>query len=88
VSFYDTRNDPNSKKTDRYVTYSTNGGLTWSANTKVTTVMSNETVNFDANQYGDYQNMDASSVNTFFLTWTDSRVPSLDEEQAGARTTP
>ena len=73
ISFYDTRNDATSKKTDQYISFSTDGGLTWGANQRLTTASSNETLGgADANQYGDYQNIDGG---TGFVqpVWTDSR---------------
>src|SRR5206468_1332666 len=74
ISFYDTRNDATSKRTDQYISFSTDGGVTWSANERVTTASSNETLSgADGNQYGDYQNIAASSTNFFQPVWTDSR---------------
>ncbi len=59
VSWIDARNDPADTKTDIYFAQSTNGGLSFAANLKVTTAMSDESAanpNADAgNQYGDYR---------------------------------
>jgi BNR repeat-like domain len=84
VSFYDTRNDLNDKKTDQYASWSTDGGNTWAPNVRVTTAQSDETVNFDANQYGDYEGGDVSSTGFFQFVWTDSRPGSVAEDMATA----
>src|SRR6266700_986829 len=59
LSWNDARNDPNDVKTDIYFAQSTNGGLAFAPNVKVTTAMSDESsANPDAdagNQYGDYE---------------------------------
>lgn len=42
ISWYDTRNDPARRKTDIYLTRSTNGGVTFSPNVRVTTASTDE----------------------------------------------
>ena len=80
VSFYDTRNDATSKKTDRYATYSRDGGATWTANSKITTAQSDESGPGDPNDYGDYEGIDGGTRATFYNVWTDSRPGNLAEE--------
>ncbi|HEX9311767.1 MAG TPA: sialidase family protein [Actinomycetota bacterium] len=80
VSFYDTRNDPTGKKTDQFFTFSTDGGLTWAPNVKVTSAQSDESGSGDPNDYGDYQNIAASVANWFAPVWTDSRRPGAQAE--------
>jgi hypothetical protein len=74
VSFYDTRDDPGvNKKTNQYVSFSTDGGVTWSLNQKVTSAPSDESGFGDSNDYGDYQGIDAGSDGNFYSIWCDSR---------------
>jgi len=84
LSFYDTRNDSTGKKTDQYISFSTDGGVTWSANQRVTTAQSDESGAGDPNDYGDYEGNDASATNFFQAVWTDSRVGSKAEDMATA----
>jgi hypothetical protein len=83
VSFYDTRNDTTGSRymTDVYLTQSTNGGTSWSPNTRVSTASSNEhdcnglfpcpAINY-GNQYGDYEGL-VSFGGVSHPVWTDSR---------------
>jgi hypothetical protein len=85
VNFYDTREDPvNDEKTHQYVAFSTNGGVTWSANLRVSTAQSDESGFGDPNDYGDYQGIDATSTNFWQLIWTDSRPGTNAEDMVTA----
>ncbi len=83
LSWYDTRNDPSHQSTDVFYARSTDGGLSFSANLKVTTAPTNETCcGADlGNQYGDYEGI-AALNGKVHPVWTDRRasVESLDEE--------
>ncbi|HEX8996393.1 MAG TPA: sialidase family protein [Ktedonobacterales bacterium] len=83
LSWNDTRNDPSHLSTDIYFTQSVNGGASYTANTKVTTAMTNESCcGADlGNQYGDYEGI-AAYNGVIHPVWTDRRasVVSLDEE--------
>jgi BNR/Asp-box repeat len=85
VSFYDTRDDNVlDHKTNRYWTFSTDGGVTWAANQKVSSAQSDESGVGDANDYGDYEGTDAGVTNRgihfFQHIWTDSRTGTLAED--------
>jgi hypothetical protein len=89
VSFYDTRDDfPNNEKTHRYISFSTDGGQTWSTNERLTGGQSDESGPGDANDYGDYQGMDARPDQGFWSVWTDSRPGTNAEDVAGAKARP
>jgi len=80
VMYYDTVNDVNRKKTDVYFQSSTDGGVTWSAATKVTTGMTDETIAGanSGNQYGDYNGLSGYN-GTFIPVWTDRRNNAKEE---------
>jgi hypothetical protein len=81
VSFYDTRRDSLNHKTDQFFASSTNGGVSFGANRRITTAQSDETGGgANANQYGDYEGLDAGPTNTFGAVWCDSRAGNLNEE--------
>ncbi len=74
LSWYDTRRDPNGKKTDQFFSASTDGGATWSANQRITSVQSDESGNGgDLSQYGSYEGIASAAVGVFSLVWTDAR---------------
>lgn len=84
VSFYDTRNDTTGFRymTDVYFSQSSDGGVTWSPNTRVSSASSNEhdcagvfpcsAIDY-GNQYGDYEGL-VSFGGISHAIWTDSRV--------------
>jgi hypothetical protein len=89
VSFYDTRDDfPNNKKTHRYISFSTDGGDTWSANERITGGQSDESGPGDPNDYGDYQGIDSRPDEGFWNVWTDSRPGTTAEDVVGAPARP
>jgi hypothetical protein len=83
VAFYDTRNDTTGQRyeTDYYLSTSTDGGLTWEPNVRVSTESSNEhdcdgvfpceAINY-GNQQGDYEGL-VSYGGVSYPIWTDSR---------------
>ena len=83
VSYYDTRNDTTGERfmTDVFLAQSKDGGLTWSPDTRVTGVSSNEHdcggvfpcqgINY-GNQQGDYEGL-VSHGGVSHPIWTDSR---------------
>jgi hypothetical protein len=77
LSWNDARNDPADIKTDIYFSQSTNGGVSFIANLKVTTAMTDESANnpcADAgNQYGDYEGIVAFD-GIIRPIWTDGRL--------------
>lgn len=84
LSWNDARNDPADIKTDIYFSQSTNGGLSFAPNVKVTTAMTDESAfNPCANasdQYGDYEGIVAYD-RTVHPIWTDGRLDcTLGEE--------
>jgi hypothetical protein len=89
VMYYDTVNDATRKKTDVYFQVSTDNGVTWSAATKVTTAMTDETIAGadSGNQYGDYNSL-SGWANTFFPSWTDRRNNAKEEIWVAPITTP
>ena len=76
LSWNDARNDPADIKTDIFFSQSTDGGLSFAPNVKVTTAMSDESAGnpcADAgNQYGDYEGIVAFGGNIHPI-WTDGR---------------
>ena len=79
VSWSDTRNDPTRAATDEYYARSTNGGVTFTTNIKVSTAPTNETC-CGANlgdQYGDYEGI-AALNGVVIPIWTDRRQSVAD----------
>jgi hypothetical protein len=77
LSWYDTRNDPNNVKTDVFATSSSDGASSFAADTRVTTVMSDESAANPCaqagDQYGDYEGI-AAQGGSIHPVWTDARL--------------
>jgi hypothetical protein len=88
LSWNDARNDPADTRTDIYASASTNGGLSFAANVKVTTALSDESAAnpfADAgNQYGDYEGIVAYG-GVAHPIWTDGRLDGVIDPATGQR---
>jgi len=83
VVFYDRRNDPGNLLMDVYLTQSTDGGVTWSANKRVTTVSSDPTAGLiKAGLLGEYIGLTAID-GMVHPVWTDTRLGNQDVFTAG-----
>jgi hypothetical protein len=83
VSWMDRRNDPSNVKYDEFVTFSTNGGTSFGANKKITSVMSNPfNDGFGGSFMGDYTG-DAWAGATFYASWMDTRNGSFSQDEVG-----
>jgi hypothetical protein len=78
VIFYDRRNDPANLLMDVYLTQSTNGGITWTPNQRVTTVSSDPTAGqLKAGLLGEYIGL-TSIDGCVHPVWTDTRLGNQD----------
>ncbi len=86
LSWNDARNDPADTKTDIYLGRSTNGGLSFAPNVKVTTATSDESAaNPNANasdQYGDYEGI-VAYAGSIHPIWTDGRLDGTIDPATG-----
>ncbi len=94
VVFLDRRLDPGNLLMDLYMTTSTDGGINWSANERITTVSSDPTAGSSwrhaneptnpliladrAGLLGEYVGVTASSINDIHPIWTDTRLGDQD----------
>lgn len=86
VGWHDTRNDANKKKVDYYMSRSTDCGLTWESNIKVSAASnqfnnnsisytdenSTDNPNANGNNFGEYLGVDAHNRKTY-MAWADTR---------------
>jgi hypothetical protein len=77
VVFYDRRWDPNNLLMDLYFTQSTDGGITWSNNERITTVSSDPTAGSRAGLIGEYVGL-VSWDGVPYAAWTDTRNGNQD----------
>jgi hypothetical protein len=74
VVFWDTRNDPGVFANDVYYTSSSDGGVTWSKNIRVTDQLINRTIGVYANNYDATSPAGVTSTNSYAIVgWDDSR---------------
>ncbi|HET9229197.1 MAG TPA: proprotein convertase P-domain-containing protein, partial [Thermoanaerobaculia bacterium] len=86
VVWHDARNDANNRRVDYYVSRSTNCGVSFEANTKIsqnsaefnnnaityTALNATDNANRNPNQFGEYMGLDVKN-NKAYMAWTDSR---------------
>jgi hypothetical protein len=78
IVFYDSRNDPNNHMIDLYYAESTNGGLSFEPNQRVTTVASDPSLDGFGGQFiGDYIGL-ASGTGNHHPVWADIRTGNAD----------
>ena len=77
VVFYDRRWDSNNLLMDLYFTQSTDGGVTWSPNERITTVSSDPTAGSRAGLIGEYVGL-VSWDGVPYAAWTDTRNGNQD----------
>lgn len=73
IGFYDTRNSTNRTGVDFYYVYSADGGSTWTDETRVSQIVSQNINN--GQEWGDYNGLSVSLANTVAMSWTDNRIP-------------
>ncbi len=82
VIWYDTRNDAGNHLLDVYETSSSDGGVTWAANTRVTDAnFEPNTAQFGGNGFfGDYNGL-GTAGNRFHALWCDTRTGGAPEQE-------
>ncbi|HEX7769493.1 MAG TPA: GEVED domain-containing protein, partial [Dokdonella sp.] len=74
IGFYDTRNSTNRTGVDFYYVYSADGGASWTDETRVSQIVSQNITN--GQEWGDYNGLSVSRANVVGMSWTDNRIPS------------
>jgi hypothetical protein len=86
VTWLDRRNDPSNVNYDTYAAFSANGGTSFMANQKLTSVMSNPfNDGFGGGFMGDYTGNTWAGA-TLFASWMDSRTGSFMQDEVGGYT--
>src|SRR5690606_29264197 len=73
IGFYDTRNSTNRTGVDFYYVYSADGGASWTDETRVSQIVSQNITN--GQEWGDYNGLSVSRANVVGMSWTDNRIP-------------
>jgi hypothetical protein len=83
VTWLDRRNDPNNVNYDAYATGTTNGGTSFLANIRLSSVMSNPLNDgFGGSFMGDYTG-NTFDGSTLYASWMDSRNGSFMQDEVG-----
>ncbi len=77
ITFYDSRNDPDNWLIDTYLAFSTDGGISFLPNVRVSSISFDATVGFDGQFFGDYNGITATT-DYVYPCWTDSRNQNQD----------
>ncbi len=83
VAYKDTRDDPVRLKTHTYLSYSTDGGVAWQPDVRVSSASARSDSSF---QYGDYQGLSVTSER-IYTAWADFRDSSTRSNLYVAQTT-